>query len=92
MCKVDIYELDPCISVRNSFEEEELRREIEKLLNEKLTYREREILKLRFIYLGEKMTRKEISKIFNVSGDRIRQVELKALRKLKKYLLILDKE
>ena len=48
-----------------------------------LTYREREILKLRYgIGDGYTYTLEEVGRIFNVTRERVRQVESKAIRKL----------
>ncbi len=48
-----------------------------------LTYREREIIKLRYgIGDGYTYTLEEISRIFKVTRERVRQVEAKAIRKL----------
>jgi RNA polymerase sigma factor (sigma-70 family) len=61
----------------------------EKLLNaamdEKLTARERKILEARFGLSGEEKTLAEIAKQFDVSTDRIRQLEFKALQKLRTH-------
>ena len=62
----------------------------DKLLNfiEKLSPRENMIIKLRFgLYDGVPKTLEEIGKRFGVSRERIRQVETKALKKLK-YLIV----
>ncbi len=49
-----------------------------------LTYREREIIKLRYgIGDGYTYTLEEVGKIFKVTRERVRQVEAKAIRKLK---------
>ncbi len=50
-----------------------------------LTEREAEVLKLRYgIETGHEMTLEEIGKEFNVTRERIRQIESKALNKLRK--------
>jgi len=60
-----------------------LKRDLFKVLDT-LTEREREVLKLRFgIGGGGEKTLDEIGKRFNVSRERIRQVEAKAFRKLR---------
>ncbi len=60
--------------------------EIMKIFDAELTPKEKEILVLRFGFNGgEKMTHKEIGKIFNVREVRIRQIEQKSLRKLHSY-------
>jgi hypothetical protein len=45
--------------------------------------RTKAILEMRFGFNGEAKTLKEIGKEFNVSGDRIREIEARALRRLK---------
>ena len=60
-----------------------LRDRIEAVL-ETLDFREREILKLRFgLGTGYTYTLEEIGKVFRVTRERVRQIEAKALRKLK---------
>ena len=59
-----------------------LRKEIAKLLKV-LTYREREIIKLRFgLENGYSYTLEEVGRIFQVSRERVRQIEMKAVEKL----------
>lgn len=51
-----------------------------------LTPREEQILKLRFgIDTGRAYTLEEVGLIFNITRERIRQIEAKALRKLRQY-------
>lgn len=51
-----------------------------------LTSREEQILKLRFgIDTGRAYTLEEVGLIFNITRERIRQIEAKALRKLRQY-------
>ena len=60
-----------------------LREKIEKDL-ENLTQKEREVLELRFGLLdGKDHTLEEVSDYFSVTRERIRQIEAKALRKLR---------
>ena len=60
-----------------------LREVIEKALHT-LTPREEHVIKLRFgLYDGRSRTLEEVGKEFNVTRERIRQIEAKALRKLK---------
>ena len=59
-----------------------LRDRIESLLKT-LTYREREIIKLRYgLGDGQTYTLEEVGKMFNVTRERVRQIEAKAVRKL----------
>ena len=61
-----------------------LREQIDELLNT-LTDRERQVLELRFgLYDGKTRTLEEVGKHFDVTRERIRQIEGKALNKLKK--------
>ncbi len=49
-----------------------------------LTHRERRVLQLRFgLEDGRSRTLEEVGKEFNVTRERIRQIEAKALRKLR---------
>lgn len=60
-----------------------LRREIEDALG-KLTPREREVLRMRFgLEDGTPRTLEEVGRYFKVTRERIRQIEAKALKKLK---------
>ena len=59
-----------------------LRKEIAKLLKT-LTYREREIIKLRYgLENGYSYTLEEVGRIFQVTRERVRQIEQKAVQKL----------
>ena len=60
-----------------------LREELEKQLNT-LTDREKHVIKLRFgLYDGRTRTLEEVGKEFDITRERIRQIEAKALRKLR---------
>jgi RNA polymerase primary sigma factor len=60
-----------------------LREELEKQLNT-LTDREKHVIKLRFgLYDGRSRTLEEVGKDFKITRERIRQIEAKALRKLR---------
>jgi RNA polymerase primary sigma factor len=62
--------------------QEMLKDKIKSVLNT-LTYREREIIKLRYgLGDGYTYTLEEVGKIFNVTRERVRQIEAKAVRKL----------
>ena len=68
-------------------EETEAQKYLQKYLSwvlDKLSFREREIIKLRFgIGDGEVFTLKEIAHIFQISTQRVRQLEKKALKRLR---------
>ena len=60
-----------------------LRQDLAKMLNE-LTPRERDVLRLRFgLDDGRQRTLEEVGQLFNVTRERVRQIEFKALRKLR---------
>jgi len=62
--------------------QEMLKDKIRSVLNT-LTYREREIIKLRYgLNDGYTYTLEEVGRIFNVTRERVRQIEAKAVRKL----------
>ena len=64
-----------------------LREQIDELLRE-LTDRERQVLELRFgLKDGRPRTLEEVGKYFGVTRERIRQIEGKALKKLKKLAI-----
>lgn len=64
--------------------QENLTEEIEKIL-ETLRPREKDVLKLRFgLNDGNKRTLEEIGQLFGVSRERVRQIETRALNKLRK--------
>jgi RNA polymerase primary sigma factor len=64
--------------------QESLTEELEKIL-ETLRPRERDVLKLRFgLNDGNKRTLEEIGQLFGVSRERVRQIETRALNKLRK--------
>ncbi len=66
----------------SSATQEILKDEMDKILNS-LTYREREIVKLRYgLGDGYTYTLEEVGKIFNVTRERVRQIEVKAIREL----------
>lgn len=79
----DIIVDDKSISPEDFVNQVELRSAIEAVLGE-LTEREDSIIRLRFgLFDGKTKTLEEVGKEFNVTRERIRQIESKALRKLK---------
>ena len=60
-----------------------LKRSIHSALSD-LTYREREIIRLRYgLADGYAYTLEEVGKIFGITRERVRQIEAKAIRKLR---------
>ena len=71
------------LSIEEIVSEKFLREELERVLNT-LTDREQTILRLRYgMDDGRERTLEEVGKYFNVTRERIRQIEAKALRKLR---------
>lgn len=79
----DFIEDKKAVSPANATVYSMLREELEEAM-ESLTERERKILVLRFgLEDGQPKTLEEVGKIFKVTRERIRQIEAKALRKLR---------
>ncbi|MCD7884597.1 MAG: RNA polymerase sigma factor RpoD [Lachnospiraceae bacterium] len=79
----DFIEDDTALSPADSAAFSMLREELSTAL-ESLTERERQVIKLRFgLEDGRARTLEEVGKEFNVTRERIRQIEAKALRKLR---------
>lgn len=60
-----------------------LRKELEEVMNQYNTLEQRQILKFRYGWNSKRMTLNEISEIVCVSSNRVRDIEKQALRKLR---------
>ncbi|MBL8076951.1 MAG: sigma-70 family RNA polymerase sigma factor [Anaerolineales bacterium] len=79
----DFIEDEDALSPMDSAAREMLREQVQHAL-EALSEREREVLELRFgLKDGKEHTLEEVSRYFDVTRERIRQIEAKALRKLR---------
>jgi RNA polymerase primary sigma factor len=79
----DFIEDDEALSPMDLAAREMLREQVQRALEE-LTERERQVLELRFgLVDGKDHTLAEVSHYFNLTRERIRQIEAKALRKLR---------
>jgi len=75
---------DASIVPQDSAVHQVLKEQVELVLDKFLTDRERKVLQLRFgLDDGRSRTLEEVGKEFNVTRERIRQIEAKALRKLR---------
>jgi RNA polymerase primary sigma factor len=75
---VDHRQVDPMVEIGRA----ELRLMLEEILSA-LTERERDIIRLRYGFVdGYNYTLEEVGKIFEVTRERVRQIEAKAVRKL----------
>ena len=70
---------DPVLSL----ESDQLKEVIDFTLDTKLTPREANILKLRFGFEGDPLTLEQVGDMFDINRERVRQIEAKALRKLR---------
>ena len=79
----DFIEDEDALSPMDSVARQMLREQMQAALTA-LTDREREVLELRFgLVDGKDHTLEEVSRYFDVTRERIRQIEAKALRKLR---------
>lgn len=78
-------------NIEDEAERRDMAEKIEYIFNKYLTPREAEVLRKRFGFNGQEcMTLEEISKIYGVTRERIRQIENKAKFKIKKKKEIRD--
>ena len=79
---LDVLANDDSPMADSSLNQESLSKEVDRALNQ-LHERERDILKMFFGIGCQEMTLEEIGDYFNLTKERIRQIEAKALRKLR---------
>lgn len=83
---LDLLEIE-AVSSENHFVYESLQRDIRELLAD-LTAREREVIELRYGFLdGKSHSLADIGRTLELSRERVRQIELKALQKLRQSQL-----
>ena len=79
----DFVEDKSAFAAADAVEQSQLRQVVEQLLNE-LTPREAAVVRMRFgIDVGEARTLEEVGAQYELTRERVRQIEVKALRKLK---------
>ncbi|MHC1773323.1 MAG: RNA polymerase sigma factor RpoD/SigA [Flexilinea sp.] len=79
----DFIEDEDALGPMDAASKELLRDQVQKTLDI-LTERERQVLELRFgLTDGEERTLEEVSRMFDITRERVRQIEAKALRKLR---------
>lgn len=82
----DFVEDESSMSPVESVMEIDLKKHVRKMLDTCLTPREKKVLKMRYgIDVSSDHTLEDVGKDFGVTRERIRQIEVKALRKLRQY-------
>jgi RNA polymerase primary sigma factor len=70
-------------NIEDKLYNKQLRQELEEVMSNHNTLKEREILKLHFGWDTSSMSLRDIGEIFNISGQRVMQLETIALRKVR---------
>lgn len=82
---MELLEDGQSLSPESKISESMMRQEISDVLTEVLTDREKEIIALRYgLTTGETHTLEEVGRIFQLSRERVRQIQTKAMRKLRR--------
>ena len=82
---MELLEDGKSLSPESKISESMMRQEISDVLTEVLTEREKEIIALRYgLTTGETHTLEEVGRIFQLSRERVRQIQTKAMRKLRR--------
>ncbi len=87
----DIELIDTVQAIDNSFEDiehklylKQLREELEEVMKDRLTLRQRDILQFRYGWNTKPMTLNEIGEILGITQERVRQIVAKSLRDMRK--------
>lgn len=82
---IDLLEADDTQSPEQQMGEVMMRQELTQILGSVLTERERNVITMRYgLDNGEPHTLEEVSGLFNLSRERVRQIQSKAIRKLRR--------
>ncbi len=82
---LDLLEADDALLPEQQMGEVMMRQEIAQILDTVLTEREQQVITLRYgLESGEPYTLEEVSSLFNLSRERVRQIQSKAIRKLRR--------
>lgn len=85
-CLLDIIPNDGAVSTDSEVAKNDLSKEIERILS-KLSYRDRDILRMSFGIGMNPMTNEEIARRFGIGGERVRQIQHNAINYLRaKYI------
>ncbi len=77
-----------CEEIFDSVVREDIKKKVREIIDSTLTTKEKKIIEMRcgFINGGKESTLDEISAVLNMTRERVRQIEQRAMRKLKKAL------
>jgi RNA polymerase primary sigma factor len=82
---LELLEDGKSLSPESKISESMMRQEISDVLTEVLSEREKEIIALRYgLTTGETHTLEEVGRLFQLSRERVRQIQTKAMRKLRR--------
>ncbi len=82
---MELLEDGKSLSPESKISESMMRQEISDVLTEVLSEREKEIIALRYgLTTGETHTLEEVGRLFQLSRERVRQIQTKAMRKLRR--------